>query len=336
MLRLLIALLAFPALAFGQVTFSPVADGTYQALAGATVKDGINVRLSAACTTGPWQFSVDGAAANLEGGCPFDLIGDQALFDTKTLTNGAHTISAKSPASTLTATFTVANGVPQPPGDPAWTGFATYTWTRPTVNVDGTPLTDLAGYRLFYGTSVSALTQTVQIADPATLSYQINGLTAGTWYAAAKSYTTNGNESALGNAVSVVLTAPPVTPTCPASPAVESRAQACVAPLVGNWTQTSAWTAAPPPACWVSTWIPTTAPAGICALPSQLVTAGPLSYESRTTGMSAIGLVVAGLPCGPDTKTVSGVKYCRIVRSQTDLVNFPTTLTLSDVWARAQ
>lgn len=336
-MRFLLALVfLLPTLALAQVQYAPVADGTYVSLAGATVKDGISVRLAAACTTGPWQFSVDGTLANLEGGCPFDLIGDLAIFDTKTLANRSHTISAKGPTSTLTATFTVANGAPQPPGDPAWTGFATYTWTRPTTNVDGTPLTDLAGYRLFYGPSAGSLTQSVQIANPATLSYQINGLTAGTWYAAAKSYTTSGSESALGNPVSTVLTAPPVTPTCGASPAVESRAQACVAPLVGNWTQTTAWTSVPAPTCWVSNWIPTTAPAGICALPSALVTAGPLSYESRATGMSAIGLVVAGLPCGPDTKIVSGVKYCRIVRSQTDLINFPTVLTLPDVWARAQ
>jgi hypothetical protein len=30
---------------------------------------------------------------------------------------------------------------------------ATLTWDAPTTNADGTPLTDLAGYRIYYGTT---------------------------------------------------------------------------------------------------------------------------------------------------------------------------------------
>src|ERR1700693_3523611 len=38
----------------------------------------------------------------------------------------------------------------------AMAGTATLTWTAPTTNVDGTPLTDLTGYRIYF--SQSALT----------------------------------------------------------------------------------------------------------------------------------------------------------------------------------
>jgi ABC-type glycerol-3-phosphate transport system substrate-binding protein len=31
---------------------------------------------------------------------------------------------------------------------------ATLTWDAPTTNVDGTPLTDLAGYKVYYGTAL--------------------------------------------------------------------------------------------------------------------------------------------------------------------------------------
>lgn len=32
---------------------------------------------------------------------------------------------------------------------PAWAGHRTASWTAPTTNEDGSPLTDLAGYRLY-------------------------------------------------------------------------------------------------------------------------------------------------------------------------------------------
>lgn len=46
------------------------------------------------------------------------------------------------------------------------TGMATLSWAAPTTNTDGTPLTDLAGYTIEYGTSSGALDQSVTIASP--------------------------------------------------------------------------------------------------------------------------------------------------------------------------
>jgi hypothetical protein len=71
-----------------------------------------------------------------------------------------------------------------------------------------------------------------------------------------------------------------------------------------------------------------------------LVTSGPYSYAlGGTTAaptMSAIGLIVSGLPCGPATKTVGTVKFCQITRAQTDLIGWPVDKTLaSGVWAKA-
>jgi len=40
------------------------------------------------------------------------------------------------------------------------------SWTAPTQNANGTTLTDLAGYYIYYGTSANRMTQSVKIANP--------------------------------------------------------------------------------------------------------------------------------------------------------------------------
>ena len=81
-------------------------------------------------------------------------------------------------------------------------GFAELQWTAPTRNDDGSPLTDLAGYKVRYGQSPGALTQVVNVAGGAITSVRIEGLAAGTWYFTVASYTTTGVESAQTGAVS--------------------------------------------------------------------------------------------------------------------------------------
>jgi hypothetical protein len=76
------------------------------------------------------------------------------------------------------------------------TGSADLTWTAPTMNEDGTPLTNLAGYKVRYGQSVGALTTTLDVPNPSTTTARIDGLSAGTWYFSLASYTNTGVESA--------------------------------------------------------------------------------------------------------------------------------------------
>jgi len=71
------------------------------------------------------------------------------------------------------------------------------SWVAPTHNSDGTDLTNLAGYNIYYGTDSGSLTQTIQVANPSALSYVITGLSTGTtWYFKVTSYTAAGEESA--------------------------------------------------------------------------------------------------------------------------------------------
>lgn len=98
----------------------------------------------------------------------------------------------------------------------ALAGTAKLTCTPPTTNTDNTALTDLAGYRFFWGTSPTALTQTWQVANPANCTTTVTGLAPGTWYFGVKAYNTAGGESVLSNVVSKVIDAPP--PSVPNPP----------------------------------------------------------------------------------------------------------------------
>ena len=82
---------------------------------------------------------------------------------------------------------------------PPATGSATLSWSVPTQNTDGSALKNLAGYRIYYGTNPVSLTQVVTITDVGTTSYQITGLSRGTWYFGIKAYTSAGAESSLSN-----------------------------------------------------------------------------------------------------------------------------------------
>lgn len=78
------------------------------------------------------------------------------------------------------------------------------TWEAPTTNVDGTPLTDLAGYKIYYGVSSGEYTKVIIITDNIT-TYTIENLSSGTYYFAVTAYDTAGNESAYSNEVSKTI-----------------------------------------------------------------------------------------------------------------------------------
>lgn len=61
--------------------------------------------------------------------------------------------------------------------------FLTLTWTPPTTNTDGSQLTDLTGYRIFYGTSPTMSQNTVvELNNPALARHVVEDLQPGTYY----------------------------------------------------------------------------------------------------------------------------------------------------------
>jgi hypothetical protein len=81
------------------------------------------------------------------------------------------------------------------PSAPA-NGTATLSWSAPTANTNGTALTPLSGYTIFYGTSSESLTHTIVVTNPSTVSYVITGLSSGTWYFAVAADASDGTQSA--------------------------------------------------------------------------------------------------------------------------------------------
>jgi len=85
-------------------------------------------------------------------------------------------------------------------------GSVTLSWSPPTTNADGTAITNLAGYRIYYGRSSSALDSTVVVSNPGTTRWVIDNLSQATWYFSMTSYNTSGIESTRSPVVSRSLT----------------------------------------------------------------------------------------------------------------------------------
>jgi hypothetical protein len=100
------------------------------------------------------------------------------------------------PAFGISVQATAGQPTPTPPvTPPSGGGAVTVGWVPPTLNVDGSVLTNLAGYHLYWGTTVSNLDHVVTIANPGLVRYVISALTPATWYFALTAYNSNGQES---------------------------------------------------------------------------------------------------------------------------------------------
>ncbi len=75
------------------------------------------------------------------------------------------------------------------------TGSATLSWQPPTENADGSPLTNLAGYVIRYGTRSDDLALELRISNPGITTAMIEGLALAKWYFTVSAYTTTGVES---------------------------------------------------------------------------------------------------------------------------------------------
>lgn len=89
-----------------------------------------------------------------------------------------------------------------------------FTWDAPTTHLDGSGLSDLAGYKIYCGTAsgsnnytelaqipLGALTCNTVSASTTECTYDIQGINPGTYYCAMTSYTTAGFESDFSNEV---------------------------------------------------------------------------------------------------------------------------------------
>jgi hypothetical protein len=152
-----------------QYTFSPVSTAPTGATLTFTVTD---LPSWATFNTTTGQLSGTPTANNVG---PYDGI---------VITVSDGTQSASLAAFTITVTSATADGT------------AILSWTAPTEYTDGTVMTDLSGYHVYYGTSATSLDNSIAITDPTTSTYTVTGLTTGTWYFAVAADSADGEESA--------------------------------------------------------------------------------------------------------------------------------------------
>lgn len=82
------------------------------------------------------------------------------------------------------------------------------TWNAPTTNGDGTALTDLSGYKVYYGTSSGVYSGKTDVGMPTCTTmgmgntectYTVASLNSGNYYFAVTAYDSSGNESDYSN-----------------------------------------------------------------------------------------------------------------------------------------
>lgn len=77
---------------------------------------------------------------------------------------------------------------------------AIVTWSRPVENTDGSPLTNLSGYVLYYGTGFPVPYSAIFI-DASATSLEIQNLSPGNWYFQIESVNSEGVSSELSPTV---------------------------------------------------------------------------------------------------------------------------------------
>ena len=84
-------------------------------------------------------------------------------------------------------------------------GSATLNWVAPTMRTDGTTLDNLAGYRIYWGTSIGDYTESATIDNPGVTTYVVEGLVPATYYFVATAYDEGGLESQFSGVASKTI-----------------------------------------------------------------------------------------------------------------------------------
>lgn len=84
--------------------------------------------------------------------------------------------------------------------EPRYSGSVSLSWYAPAYNEDGSPLTDLGGYKIYYGTTSQDYTSQVNVG--LLTSCTISNLPEGMYYFALVAYDKSGNESGYSTEIS--------------------------------------------------------------------------------------------------------------------------------------
>jgi hypothetical protein len=87
----------------------------------------------------------------------------------------------------------------------ATTKSVSIAWTPPTQNNDGSTLTDLAGYKIHYGTASKSYTQSVAVNNAGLTRYQLDSLPTGKIFIAMTAVNAQGAESEFSSELTVTV-----------------------------------------------------------------------------------------------------------------------------------
>jgi len=130
------------------------------------------------------------------------------MGSTTSSTSTTSTTPPPTVADTGSTTTTGGSSTTTPPPTTSTTTSSTAVtlgWVAPTQNSNGTPITDLAGYKIHYGTVSQDYTQVVSITNPSLSRYVLDSLASGTYYFAISSYNSQGVESPLSGEITASL-----------------------------------------------------------------------------------------------------------------------------------
>jgi hypothetical protein len=104
------------------------------------------------------------------------------------------------PLVILSAVIPLLSGCPgvQVTGD-STTGNASLSWTAPTTDTDGVPVTGLSGYRIYVGRDTTNMELRGGTSGADSTTFLVSGLGKGTYYFAVTAYNYDGAESAKSN-----------------------------------------------------------------------------------------------------------------------------------------
>jgi hypothetical protein len=94
---------------------------------------------------------------------------------------------------------------PAPSSGETTYGSITLSWTAPTYNTDGSVLTDLDGYRIYWGTAPGQYRNSVTIDNESITVYVLENIPVGTYEFVATSFNSAGVESNYSNPVTKVV-----------------------------------------------------------------------------------------------------------------------------------
>jgi hypothetical protein len=85
-------------------------------------------------------------------------------------------------------------------------GTATVVWVPPLQRSDGSQLTNLAGYRIYYGAGPNSLDNIIEVRTVGVTNYVVENLSVGTWYFAVSALDSEGVESGLSTPATKTIT----------------------------------------------------------------------------------------------------------------------------------